>query len=228
MTDLGEMLAQVDDLDTVVKAMAKEQVIRETMARTGEDRETVTDLADAMDSMGREAVLSLTDGDPTTLRDAVSRYVDELEKLGTTDALDAAANLTTILNYPWPGEEELIQAHARPSLDLDIRSETYQTEIRIGDHLLMTVDREDNVLPVVAEVAQAVHRAVLARVIPDRDHHVQISSTDRRRLLAWLERGSGSWNTDKPGRLTVDAVEGGGALIRTRPYVWQQLPRTQV
>ncbi len=73
-------------------------------------------------------------------------------------------------------------------------------------------------LEIAEQVATAVHRAMLGRIIGDRDHHVQLNQTDRLDLLAFLDRPSGSWAS---GRVTVDAVDNGGVLIRTRPYAWQ-------
>lgn len=69
-------------------------------------------------------------------------------------------------------------------------------------------------------VARAVHRAVLVRVLADRDHHVQLNDTERRALIGFLERPNGSWTGQ--GRLSVDAVSGGGVLVRTRPYSHQR------
>ena len=51
-------------------------------------------------------------------------------------------------------------------------------------------------------------------VIPDQEHTVDVSAVDRRALVAWLQHGTGSYHT---GRVTFEAVEGGGMLIRTRP-----------
>lgn len=231
--DLGEMLAQVDDLDTVVRALAREQVIRDVMARSGEAREHVADLADAVDSMDQEAVLDLTGGEPTTLRDAVSRYVESLEEMGTTEALDTAANLTTILDYPWSAEEERVSLHSNPSLKLEAGypEDDEHLVITLGGHQVFTSSYDQigwSGMEAVQSAVEAVHRAVLARVVPDRDHHVQLTSTERRSLLAWLEGPNGSWAAETRSRVTVDAVEGGGVLVRTRPYVYQQLPRTQV
>lgn len=62
-------------------------------------------------------------------------------------------------------------------------------------------------------------RSIKARIIPDREHHIQLNSTERRSLLAWMERPNGSWRPDGAYvRVSADAVEGGGVLIRTRPY----------
>lgn len=47
------------------------------------------------------------------------------------------------------------------------------------------------------------------------NHMVELSADDRRRLVAWLERPNGSLVFD---RVSFDAVEGGGVLVRTLPY----------
>lgn len=94
-------LVDEPDLDMVQRALSRERVIRQVMVESGEDRQTVTDMADAMESMGQEAVLSLTEGEPTTLRDALQRYVDGLDTADPQEA-DVAGDLGAILNYPWP------------------------------------------------------------------------------------------------------------------------------
>lgn len=104
--NLADLFANAPDLDRVRAALVREHAIRHVMAETGEDRQTVTDMIDAMESMDQEAVLALTDGEPTTLRDALDRYVADLER--DIEAGDAAgpvtisADLTTLLNYAWP------------------------------------------------------------------------------------------------------------------------------
>jgi hypothetical protein len=40
-------LAEESDLDAVIRAVAREQVVRHAMAETGEDRRTVEDMLDA-------------------------------------------------------------------------------------------------------------------------------------------------------------------------------------
>lgn len=234
---LAEMLAGVDDLDVVIKAVARERVIRDTMARTGEGRETVVDMADALDSMSQEAVLGLTEGEPTTMRDALSRYVDDLESRhgDYVSPVTVAEELTEILNYPWSAEEERIQLH-NPHYGLALHiseGDNRDLEIRMGNNrwLIATVGWEEagsGGQRAAQEVAEAVYRATLARVIADRDHHVQLNSMERQTLLAWLERPSGSWRTDDWGRMTMDAVAGGGVIVRTRPRTYQSMPRTQV
>lgn len=101
---LADALASVDDLETVKRALIKEATIREVMRESGETRQVVTKMIDAMDSMGQEAVLDLTEGEPTTLEDALQRYVDELEKRDELQPRDRIVDeLTTIVRYPYPG-----------------------------------------------------------------------------------------------------------------------------
>lgn len=236
--DWQELVTQADDLGKVQAALVRERVIRTTMASTGEGRDTVVDMLEAMESMDHEAVLDLTEGEPTTLVDALRRYVAELEKRDPDgDELiptaRVVAELGMILGYPWSEEEALVSLH-NPHYGLALHveeGENRDLEIRMGSNrwLVATVNWEDagsgGQLAAQA-VAEAVWRATLARVIPDRDHHVQLNASDRRSLLAWLERPSGSWHSDDPSRVTVDAVAGGGVLVRTRPYSYQLLPRT--
>lgn len=46
-------------------------------------------------------------------------------------------------------------------------------------------------------------------------HIVQVATSDMSRLRDWMSRPNGSLNL---GRATLEAVVGGGILIRTRPY----------
>ena len=104
---LDEVLAE-SDLSQITRAVAREHVIRDVMATSGESREIVSEMIDAALSMGDEAVLDLTDGQPTSLRDALSRYVDELEKRDELQSRDQITEeLTAICNYPYPGVPEL-------------------------------------------------------------------------------------------------------------------------
>jgi hypothetical protein len=229
---LAEMLAGVDDLDVVIKAVARERVIRDTMARTSEGREVVAEMADAVESMNQEAILELTDGEPTTMRDALSRYIDSLPGPdGEAADWDVVGDLTTILNYPWSAEEERVQLHnPHYGLALHIVQVDDRTEIRMGNNRWLVADIQHEgygMGEMVREVAEAVYRATLARVIADRDHHVQLDASERQSLLAWLERPSGSWRTDDWGRMTMDAVAGGGVIVRTRPRSYQSMPRTR-
>ena len=56
------------------------------------------------------------------------------------------------------------------------------------------------------------------RVTPDRAHHVQLTAAERHRLQDWLTDPNGSLGRlGEYGRVTFDAVEGGGILVRTTP-----------
>lgn len=101
--DLADLFASMD-LEEVKRALIREATIRQVMAETSEDRQTVVDIVDAVQSMDQEMVLDLTQGDPTTLVDALQRYVDSLAT-GDPDPERIAEDLTTILNYHWSGEE---------------------------------------------------------------------------------------------------------------------------
>ena len=102
--DLAEALADVTDIDKVVKAVTREVAIREIMAESGETREAVTSVADAAMSMSSEAVLDLMDGQPTTLGRGLARYVEELEKRDKLQPRDRiVGELDVLLQYPWPG-----------------------------------------------------------------------------------------------------------------------------
>lgn len=46
-------------------------------------------------------------------------------------------------------------------------------------------------------------------------HIVQVTTSDMSRLRDWMSHPNGSLNL---GRATLEAVVGGGILIRTRPY----------
>lgn len=106
---LAEALADVDDLEEVKAALVREEVIRTVSAESGEDRQHVADLVDAMASMGQEEVLALTNGEPTTLRDGLQRYVESMDYDGAfVDPNVLASDLETLLAYPWPGAPELV------------------------------------------------------------------------------------------------------------------------
>ncbi len=102
---LGEALADTDDLDAVIRAVARERAIRDTMAETGETHEAVASVLDAAISMDQEAVLDLMDGEPTTLARGLARYAQGLENLPEgydLTAQEVVDNLGTLLAYPWP------------------------------------------------------------------------------------------------------------------------------
>jgi hypothetical protein len=100
---LGEALADTDDLDAVVRAVARERAIRDTMAETGETHEIVASVLDAAISMDQEAVLDLMDGEPTTLARGLARYALELEGRDELQPRDRIVDeLGSLLAYPWP------------------------------------------------------------------------------------------------------------------------------
>jgi hypothetical protein len=105
--DLADLFASMDDLEEVKRALIREASIRHAMGETGESREIVTEMIDSIESMGQEAVLELTEGEPTTLAEALQRYVDTLEQAASEDetirADDVCGALSALLAYPWPG-----------------------------------------------------------------------------------------------------------------------------
>lgn len=92
------------DLEQATKALARETVIRHMVAETGEPREIVAEMVDAHASMDQEAVLNLTEGEPTTLRDALERWLDLWMKRHNPDTstADVIEGLSAILAYPFP------------------------------------------------------------------------------------------------------------------------------
>ncbi len=104
---LAEMLAGADDLDTVRRAIAREEAIRATVKESGESYEIVAETLDAMISMDQEAVLDLTEGEPTTLQAGLVAYVQELEKRDELQPRDrVVTELGMLLAYPWPGQQD--------------------------------------------------------------------------------------------------------------------------
>lgn len=102
-----------EDLDAIKAALVRESAVRHTMEATGESREVVVSVVDANLSMDSEAVLDLTDGEPTTLKDALRRYADDLvagdelsmQQEGAQGFRDSVVgDLHTLLDYHWPGE----------------------------------------------------------------------------------------------------------------------------
>ncbi|HEU4751971.1 MAG TPA: hypothetical protein VFU47_02605 [Armatimonadota bacterium] len=237
---LADALADVDDLDRVRAALVREHAVRHVMAETGEDRQTVTDMIDAMEATDQEGVLDLTEGQPTTLRDALERYLERLGRAlegdpGSTLG-DVEAELGALLAYPWPEEEATISTHgenASVRLSVDYPDDDHLT-VSVGGHEVYSGSYDElgsSGMGAVEEVARGVHRALLARVIGDREHLVRLNDRERRALLEFAQRASGSWRPEGNGesgrRLSVDAVEGGGLLIRTRPYRYVTPPRTR-
>lgn len=49
----------------------------------------------------------------------------------------------------------------------------------------------------------------------DREHIVELGRAQRETLIEWLQNPNGS---HRAGRVTFEAVEGGGILVRTDPY----------
>lgn len=102
---IREQLAEeAVDLDHVQRELVREKTIRTMMAKTGESREIVVEAVDSMAAMDEEAVFDLTDGNPTTLRDALERYVDQMTTWDNQTLIDVQSELATILAYPYPGE----------------------------------------------------------------------------------------------------------------------------
>lgn len=107
--DLTEVFLSVlpdGDLVEAERKLAREKVIRHAMEQTGESREIIVEQVDAMSSMDSEAVLDLTEGEPTTLRDALTRYVErfELADPGRDLVLRSVVvdELTILINYRFP------------------------------------------------------------------------------------------------------------------------------
>jgi hypothetical protein len=228
--NLDEALAGEDDLGRVQRAIVREQAIRRGMAKTGEGREVVAEMLDGLAAMDQEAVLDLAEGNPTTMADALARYIRILSQKPTEMHPEQVQNdLSAILEYPWSAEEEQLAGHdLNQSLRLEVvEGDDRDLVVTLGDNRwpVITIDYEScgsSGQRVAEEVARAVHRAVLARVIADRDHRVQINAAEAASLVAWAVNSSGgSWSPSVSSRLSVDAVSGGGWLVRTRPYAWQ-------
>jgi hypothetical protein len=229
---LADFLSAAPDLDRASRAVDREREIRIGMARTGEGREVVAEFLDAEAAMDQEAVLDLTEGQPTTLVDALSRYLVELEK---RDELQprarVAGELAAILAYPWPEDERRVQLH-NPHYGLALHMDEEENRdlvIRMGSNRweVARVNWEDAGSGGQREcqaVAEAVYRATLARVIADREHIITLNAAETAQLRRWLngEERSG-WIGD---RLTLEPA-GGGVWIRTRPYSHQSIPRNR-
>lgn len=226
--DWPAWLAGADDLAAVQRAVVREGAIRRVMAETGESREVVAESLDTMEAMDEEAVLDLADGNPTTLADALARYIRIMRTWEQGSLCQKVADdLSAILEYPWRDEEALLALH-EPNGGVQLHIEegdNRDLEIRIGDNhsLVATVNWEEagSAGQYAAEqVARAVHRAVLVRVLADRDHSVQLNAIQTADLAQWLTRPNGSMSDGQ--RLSVDAVSGGGVIVRTRPYKYQR------
>lgn len=150
--ELAALLSKMPDLDKAQAALVRERVIRNVMRDSGEERQHVADMLDAMESMGQESVLELTEGEPTTLRDALQRYVESLEAADTPEEhAGAIDDLSAILAYPFPAPE------------LDMVDDGHVMKISVGGSVLLTVDREDNTLSSVSDAVEAVHKALTSR-----------------------------------------------------------------
>src|SRR5262245_17427178 len=100
---MADILASTEDLTRVQLALVREKASRDLMAQTGEGRGPVTEMVDAAASMDEEAVLDLMDGEPTTLADAVHRYVEEMQDWDELLPRDQIlSELSAILDFPWP------------------------------------------------------------------------------------------------------------------------------
>lgn len=228
---VADMLAGIDDLDAASRAVEREREIRLGMARTGEGREVVAEFLDAQAAMDDEAVLDLTDGNPTTLVDALTRYLEELER---RDELQprarVAGELAAILAFPWPEDERRVQLH-NPHYGLALHFEypddleTVRVQMGSNRWTVGEFPRNRETTGLVEAVAEAVYRATLARIIPDREHDVRLSGAEVADLTAWLalpRPWSGSVRIGD--RLTVETY-GHGVVLRTRPYGFQNIPR---
>lgn len=226
------LMENTDDLDAVTRAVEREREIRIGMARTGQGREVVAEFLDAQAAMTEEGVLDLTDGQPTTLVDALTRYLEELEG---RDELQprarVAGELAAILAFPWPEDERRVQLH-NPHYGLALHvteEENRDLVIRMGNNRaeVYRVNWEDAGSGGQREcqaVAEAVYRATLARVIPDREHDVRLSGAELTELTMWLARVPRSGSVRIGDRLTVESY-GNGVVLRTRPYGFQSIPR---
>ena len=146
------------------RALIQETTIRQVMAETGEDRKTVTDMMAAMGSMGQEAVLDLTEGEPTTLAEALQRYVDTLEQAAMAEETIRAEHvcdaLSALLAYPWP------DGRAPANAALGIRHADDETVIvTVGGVEIITANHDEHGwagMELAQKTAEGVHRALLA------------------------------------------------------------------
>jgi hypothetical protein len=146
------------DLDTAQEALTQERVIRKVMRDTGEPRDIVVDMIEAMKSMADEAVLDLMEGEPTSLRAALQRYVDELEKRDELQPRDRVVDdLSVLLNYRFR------IASGGPGQELTYRWPGVDLEVVVGDQVVETVYRSDerSLFILAEDVATAVHRALV-------------------------------------------------------------------
>jgi hypothetical protein len=156
---LAELLDGAD-LEAVQAALVRERVIRQVMDESGEERQHVADMMDAMASVSQEGVEELTGGQPTTLRDTLHRYVDDLatRREPSHEIGGVMADLAAILAYPFPG----------PSVELEIvhRDEDH-LEVRVGGMFLFSAVQDDHGragLKALENASRAVHREVVTRL----------------------------------------------------------------
>jgi hypothetical protein len=147
------------DLEAVQAALVRERVIRDVMRDSGEERQHVADMLDAMASVSQEGVEELTDGEPTTLRDALQRYVESLPGPdGTAADWNVAEDLGAILNYPFPG----------PSVELEIERPDDETlTVKVDGELIAGANHDDHGwagMDLLETTARNVHKAVVDRL----------------------------------------------------------------
>ena len=224
---LDKALEREPDLDKIKAALIREYWIRRVMTDTGEDRQTVIDGIGAVESMDQEAVLDLTSGAPTTLADGLQALIETLDEQVMYGGSEVIDTLHALLTYPWPEEEATIATHgANAAVGLRVDMDANTLTVYVGGQKIHVANHEENTLPAAADVAEAVHRAVLARVIGDRPHHVQLSSSERMALIQFLDwPNGGSISIGK--RLSVNAVEGEVVLIQTQPHTYVTPPATR-
>jgi hypothetical protein len=143
---VAKALAAEPDLDLLQAALVRERVIRDVMRDSGEERQHVADMLDAMRSMADEAVLDLMEGEPTTLHAGLQRYVEELRGRDELEPRDRVVDdLETLLAYSWPGK----------NLELEDDGPDY-TVVKIGGNQVARVEHEGGTG--VEDAVTAVHR----------------------------------------------------------------------
>jgi hypothetical protein len=157
---LAEGLAGETDLEKVRAALIQEEVIRKVMRDTGEPRDIVVDMIDAMKSMADEAVLDLMEGEPTSLRAALQRYVDELEKRDELQPRDRVVDdLSVLLNYRFR------IASGGPGQELEIREpDDDHLEVWVGGQEVSRANYDEHGrsgMAAVQATAEAIHRALV-------------------------------------------------------------------
>jgi hypothetical protein len=157
--DLARLLAEEDDLDAVIRAVAREQAVRHAVAETGESRAIVEEMLGAAISMDQEAVLDLVEGNATTLRAGLARYVQELEGRDELQPRDRIVDeLGSLLAYPWP------VASAGPGQELEIRQpDDEHVEVWIGGREVASANHDEHGwsgMAAVQTTAENVHKAL--------------------------------------------------------------------